>query len=104
MDVYYSQMYRSELIIGKLAYTFAGIATIISCLGLFGLITFITLQRTKEIGIRKVLGAYVVGIVGLLSKYFLLLVNIGLLIAAPLSSVRSTRTSMPPSPAFESPP
>ncbi|MCB0629987.1 MAG: ABC transporter permease, partial [Lewinella sp.] len=85
LDDTYNQLYKSEMMIGKLVYVFATIAIVISCLGLFGLITFIALQRTKEIGIRKVLGASVNSIVGLLSRDFLLLVTIGLLIAAPLA-------------------
>jgi putative ABC transport system permease protein len=61
------------------------LATFISCLGLFGLSAFTAEQRTKEIGVRKVLGASVGGIVGLLSKDFLKLVLIAILIASPLS-------------------
>ena len=85
LDDAYASMYQSEMIIGKLAYIFAGIAISISCLGLFGLITFITLQKTKEIGIRKVLGASVTNIVSLLSKDLLVLVVIGILLAAPIA-------------------
>jgi len=58
---------------------------LIACLGLFGLSTFVVERKTKEIGIRKVLGANVPGIVGLLSKDFLKLVLISLLIATPLA-------------------
>ena len=57
----------------------------IACLGLFGLAAFVTEQRTKEIGIRKVLGASVSGLVGLLSKDFVKLVGIAVLIACPLA-------------------
>lgn len=85
LDEDYSKMYKSEMIIGKLAYLFAGIALIISCLGLFGLITFISLQKTREIGIRKVLGASVASIVSLLSREFVVLVVLGLFIAAPIA-------------------
>jgi ABC-type antimicrobial peptide transport system permease subunit len=77
-------MYRSEVTIGKLANYFAGIAIIISCLGLFGLALFTAEQRTKEIGIRKVLGASVTGIVAMLSKDFLKLVLIANIVAWPL--------------------
>ncbi len=57
----------------------------IACLGLFGLVTYAAEQRTKEIGIRKVLGASVSGIVGLLSKDFALLIGIAAIIAFPLA-------------------
>ncbi|KAA5542852.1 ABC transporter permease [Adhaeribacter rhizoryzae] len=84
LDEDFEQMYRSEAVIGKLANYFAGIAIVISCLGLFGLALFTAEQRTKEIGIRKVLGASVSGIVAMLSKDFLKLVLIANLIAWPL--------------------
>ena len=61
------------------------VAILIACLGLFGLATFVTEQRTEEIGIRKVLGAGVTSIVALLSKDFLKLVLIGILIACPVA-------------------
>jgi putative ABC transport system permease protein len=61
----------------------AGIAIILACLGLFGLAAFTTIQRTKEIGIRRVLGANAAGIVFLISKNFLQMVFIGILIAFP---------------------
>ena len=64
---------------------FTLIAIIISCLGLFGLATFTAEQRTKEIGIRKVLGANIYGVVALLSKDFLKLVLIAVIIASPLA-------------------
>ncbi|MCW3107775.1 MAG: FtsX-like permease family protein, partial [Segetibacter sp.] len=64
---------------------FTIIAILISCLGLFGLATFSAEQRTKEIGVRKVLGASVTNIVGLLSKDFIKLVAISILIASPLA-------------------
>ena len=64
---------------------FTVIAILISCLGLFGLATFSAEQRTKEIGVRKVLGASVTGIVALLSKDFLKLVAISIVIASPIA-------------------
>lgn len=85
IDETYASMYEGERLVGKLAYIFAAIAIIISCLGLFGLVTFIALQKTKEIGIRKVLGASVASIVGLLSKNFIQMVFFSFLIAAPLA-------------------
>jgi Predicted permease. len=78
-------MYTSEQRVGKIAIIFSTLAILIACLGLFGLATFIAEQRTREIGIRKVLGASVQGIVGLLSKDFLKLVTISFIIAAPVS-------------------
>lgn len=85
LDEAYNRMYQSELLIGKLANFFAFIALLISSLGLLGLIGFMADQRTKEIGIRKVLGASVINIVGLLSKELLRLVTIAFLIAIPLA-------------------
>jgi putative ABC transport system permease protein len=83
LDSNYDQLYRSEQQTGELFNFFAGIAIVISCLGLLGLASFTTEQRTKEIGIRKVLGATVLNITTLLSKDFLKLVIIAILIASP---------------------
>ncbi|MEP7141460.1 MAG: ABC transporter permease [Ferruginibacter sp.] len=80
-----NRQYHSELIVGKLAYSFALIAIFISCMGLFGLSMFMAEQRTKEIGIRKVVGASVSRIVTLLSKDFLLLVALAFVIASPIA-------------------
>lgn len=85
VDVEYEQLYKSETIVGTLATAFAGLAVFIACLGLFGLAAFTAEQRTKEIGIRKVLGASVGSIVTLLSKDFLRLVITAILIASPLA-------------------
>ena len=81
----YKNLYDSEQKQGELFTFFAGLAILIACLGLFGLATFNTLQRVKEIGIRKVLGASVVNIVGLLSKEIVLLVLISNVIAWPVA-------------------
>ncbi|RPD40208.1 ABC transporter permease [Chitinophaga barathri] len=81
----FMQLYDQETRTGKLFTWFAGVAVFLSCLGLFGLATFTILQRTKEIGIRKVLGASVAGIVRLITKDFLKLVFIAILLATPLS-------------------
>jgi putative ABC transport system permease protein len=70
---------------GSLFGVFSGIAIFIACLGLFGLATFMATQRTKEIGIRKVLGASIVGITGLLAKDFVKLVLIAVILASPLA-------------------
>lgn len=84
-DVEYDAKFRTEERIGKLAGFFALLAVLISCLGLFGLASFTAEQRTREIGIRKVLGASLAALWGLLSKDFVLLVAIASLIASPLA-------------------
>jgi putative ABC transport system permease protein len=81
----YSQLYDSEQKQGQLFTIFAGLAILIACLGLFGLATFNTLQRVKEIGIRKVLGASVINIVQLLSREIIVLVIISNVIAWPIA-------------------
>lgn len=81
----YSQKFNTEKRIGKLAGVFAGLAILISCLGLIGLTSFIAEQRTKEIGIRKVLGATVLSLWHLLSKEFILLVMAAGIIAIPIA-------------------
>lgn len=81
----FDKMYRAEERVGKIAMAFSLLAIFIACLGLFGLATFIAEQRTKEIGIRKVLGASVQGIVQMLSKDFVKLVVIAFVVAAPLA-------------------
>ena len=85
VDEEYDKKFRAEERIGKLARFFAFLAIFISCLGLFGLSAFVAEQRTKEIGIRKVLGASVTNLWALQSKSFLLLVGLACLIAAPLA-------------------
>ncbi|MEZ4953013.1 MAG: FtsX-like permease family protein, partial [Saprospiraceae bacterium] len=84
-DQEYEQLHSGEKRMGELAKVFAFLAILVSCLGLFGLAAFATEQRRKEIGIRKVLGATVFGLTGLVSKEFLQLVVIALLIASPLA-------------------
>jgi putative ABC transport system permease protein len=84
-DQEFNKIYQSEQVIDKLSNYFAFLAIFISCLGLLGLAMFTAEQRTKEIGIRKVLGASISGLFSLLSKEFLQLVGIAFLIAAPLS-------------------
>jgi len=85
LDEDYDRLYRSEQRIGTLLTYFAGLAILIACLGLFGLASFTTEQRTKEIGIRKVLGASTVGIITLLSKDFIILIVISNIIAWPIA-------------------
>jgi ABC-type antimicrobial peptide transport system permease subunit len=77
--------YKAEYTVSKLSRYFAFLAIFISCLGLFGLVTFTAEQKTKEIGIRKVLGASVTGIIGMLSKDFIKLVVIAAVIAFPVA-------------------
>ena len=84
MDEDFNNIYRAEQHIGKIAISFSILAILIACLGLFGLVTYAAEQRTKEIGIRKVLGASVANIVNMLSKDFMKLVFIAMLIAFPL--------------------
>lgn len=78
-------MYRAEQNLGRLIGGFSVVAILIACLGLFGLATYASERRTKEIGIRKVLGASVSGLVGLLSMEFAVLVAIAFMVAAPLA-------------------
>jgi putative ABC transport system permease protein len=85
LDDSFDNMYRQEQRVGKVALTFSFLAIIIACLGLFGLATYIAEQRTKEIGIRKVLGATVTNIVGMLSKDFIKLVLISFAFATPIA-------------------
>jgi putative ABC transport system permease protein len=85
VDQEYAKKFGDEERIGKLASSFAGLAIFISCLGLFGMATFMAEQRTKEIGVRKVLGASVFNLWVLLSKEFVFLVTISLLLSIPLA-------------------
>lgn len=85
LDKNFEEQYKSEQRSGLLFNVFAGIAILISCLGLFGLATYTAQVRTKEIGIRKVLGASVSGIMQLLSKDFLKLVVVAIVIATPVA-------------------
>ena len=85
LDARYNEQYRAERRLGTLFGLFAGLAILIACLGLFGLAAYVTAQRTKEIGVRKVLGASVTSIVALLSKDFLGLVAVAFVIAVPVA-------------------
>jgi len=84
-DEEYQKLYASEQVVSQLANYFSFLGIFISCLGLLGLVIFTAEQRTKEFGIRKVLGASPVSLFNLLSKEFLLLVMIALVIASPLA-------------------
>ena len=85
LDDNFDKVYKADLRVGKLLSIFAIIAIFVSCLGLFGLVTFTAETRTKEIGIRKVLGASTTNIVAMLSREFLILVGVAMLVAFPLS-------------------
>ena len=85
MDETYGAMYKAENKLSELLWIFTVMAIIVGCMGLFGLAAFSAEQRTKELGIRKVLGANAFDIVGLLSKNFLVLVIIASLIAFPIA-------------------
>ncbi|MCE6992429.1 ABC transporter permease [Dyadobacter sp. CY323] len=81
----FNETFATEIRMSKMFSIFTGVAIFIACMGLFGLVTFTAETRTKEIGIRKVLGASVAGIVALLSKDFIKLVLISILIALPIA-------------------
>ncbi|SEM61962.1 putative ABC transport system permease protein [bacterium A37T11] len=84
-DEYFNRQYKSENRFGSIFLNFAVLAIIISCLGLFGLVSYNTTQRYREIGVRKVLGSSITGIVKLLSADFIKLVVISILIATPIT-------------------
>ncbi|HSZ32470.1 MAG TPA: ABC transporter permease [Puia sp.] len=85
VDEDYAKKFQAEQLVGRLATVFGTLAVFISCLGLFGLVSFVAGQRIREIGIRKVLGASVFNLWKLLSTRFVILVSISFLIAAPLA-------------------
>ncbi len=85
LDETYNQQYKADQQFGRVITTFSILAVLIACLGLFGLSSFTIIQRTKEIGIRKVLGASVLQIVRLLSKDFVSLVLLAAMIALPVA-------------------
>jgi predicted permease len=85
VDDEFNKLFKSEMLIGKLSRIFALLAIVITCLGLFGLAAYTAERRTKEIGVRKVLGASVTSIAGLLSEDFLKLVILSSLISFPVA-------------------
>ena len=85
MDEDFNRLYAAEQRTGRLFVSFAAFAILIACLGLFGLVSYAAEQRKKEIGIRKVLGASVGGIVGLLSKELIGLVAVAVVVATPVA-------------------
>ncbi|MEO1437193.1 MAG: FtsX-like permease family protein, partial [Bacteroidota bacterium] len=84
LDDHFAKQYEADQRLGSLIALFAGLAIFVSCLGLFALAAFVAERRTKEIGIRKVLGASVESLVALLSKEFIVLVGIAIIIAIPV--------------------
>jgi putative ABC transport system permease protein len=84
LDDYFNKQYENERKFGKLFTTFAALAVIVACLGLFGLSAYTATQRTKEIGIRKALGSTERGIFVLLSQEYLKLIGLSILVATPL--------------------
>jgi len=91
VDEEFNKLFTTEELVGQLSRLFAGLAILISCLGLFGLSAYTAERRTKEIGIRKVLGASVSGITRLLSREFLVLVLLSALIAFPIAWLTMSR-------------
>ncbi len=91
LDDSFNSLYHSEQQTAQIFSVFAGLAILLACLGLFALTAYTAIQRTKEIGIRKVLGASVADIVAMLSKDFVILVLIGLFVAIPVSWVAATK-------------
>ena len=85
LDQEYAALYQSEMRLSRLAGVFTGLAILIACMGLWSLASFSTVQRTKEIGLRKVLGASVSGIVALLTKDFLRLIGFAFVLSAPVA-------------------
>ena len=85
VDEEFNQAFLSEMLVSKLSRVFAALAIVISCLGLFGLAAYTAELRVKEIGIRKVLGAGVTGLAGLLSTEFIKLVIVSILLACPIA-------------------
>ena len=91
MDENFNAQYKKDRVTLLLFNAFTGLAIFISCLGLYGLVSLITLQRTKEIGVRKVLGASLSGLVLLLSREQLWLIGLAALIALPLAALGAQR-------------
>ena len=87
----FNGLFRSEVLVGQLSRLFAGLAILISCLGLFGLSAYTAERRIREIGIRKVLGASIPNLAGLLSREFLQLVILSALVAFPLAWMMMSR-------------
>ena len=87
LDEFFDNQYKAELLFNDLFGLFSGLAILVACMGLFGLSSYLTLKRTKEIGIRKVMGASVISVVGLLIRDFAKLVVIAGILAIPVAYV-----------------
>ncbi len=85
LDDYFNQQYKSDELFGEVIGIFSFLAVLVTCLGIFGMSSFMAIQRTREIGIRKVLGATMGSILKLLMKEFLVLISVSLIIAWPLA-------------------
>jgi putative ABC transport system permease protein len=85
LDDHYNKQYKADEQFGEVFGIFSGLAILIACMGLFGLSSLTAIQRTKEIGVRKVLGASVSGILTLISKDYLILMVVAIVCAAPLT-------------------
>lgn len=86
LDDHYNKQYQSDQQFGNIFSIFSGLAIFIACLGLFGLSSLTALQRTKEIGIRKVLGASLLGILRLISKDYIVLIGVSIVLSVPLAA------------------
>jgi len=91
LDDDFDRLYRKEAQMGKLLGILTGMGLVVACLGLLGLATFLVQHRTKEIGIRKVLGASIPSLMGLLSRQFVILILLANVISVPLALLASTR-------------
>ncbi len=87
LDDHYDMQYRADKQFGNIFGLFSMLAIFIACLGLFGLSSLMALQRTKEIGIRKVLGASVSGLLGLISKDFIILIGVAIMLSVPVAAL-----------------
>lgn len=85
LDENYNSLYKKEIQVNRLVYIFAALAIVIACLGILGLASYNAVQRAKEIGIRKVLGASTSGIMILMMRDFLILLSVAFVIAVPLA-------------------
>jgi putative ABC transport system permease protein len=103
LDNDFERLHRADTRLGNVFGSFSLIAILVACLGLFGLASYTAERRTKEIGIRKVLGASLPSLLSLLSKDFLKLVVLSTLIASPLASLRSSHCLPSASRPFEPP-
>ena len=91
LDDHFDEQYKADQRFGQVFGLFTALAILVACLGLFGLASFTTVQRTKEIGVRKVLGASVKGILALLYREFVFLLLLAFVIAAPLAWLSASR-------------